>query len=393
MLRVGGDERSVAALLDGIERKLPPLARIDRDREPAVWRRAAARISHRRECGRRRAYAGRPGCRDLSGMHRRVARSAAAGDSVIRSPIAPIAARASASSPRSPTTGRRPRWRNLRSAMTCRAEYRNPDDRRFHAEPIACPTCGPTAALVALDDAAPPLAAEVDAIEAAAGLIRARRDRRGQGPRRLSPGLRRHQCRRGCAVAPRQAARRQAVCADGARPRSHSPLLRGQRRGRAPADAACRRRSCCCAPTAPGGCPETIAPGLRTLGFMLPTTPLHLLLLCGLRRPLVMTSGNLSDEPTVIDDDDARRRLGGIAAYALIHDRTDRQSRRRFGRSHHGREVAPAAARPRLRAGASQASRRLRARPRAAGDGRRAQDDLLPGQGRPGDPVAASGRP
>jgi hydrogenase maturation protein HypF len=68
--------------------------------------------------------------------------------------------------------------------------------------------------------------------------------------------------------------------------------------------------------------PETIAPSLRTLGFMLPTTPLHLLLIADFSVPLVMTSGNLSEEPTVIDDDDARRRLGSIAAYAVMHDRT-----------------------------------------------------------------------
>ncbi len=59
-------------------------------------------------------------------------------------------------------------------------------------------------------------------------------------------------------------------------------------------------------------------PALATLGFMLPTTPLHLLLLRRMDRPVVMTSGNLSDEPQVIDDDEARERLAGIADYALM---------------------------------------------------------------------------
>src|SRR5262245_11123187 len=54
---------------------------------------------------------------------------------------------------------------------------------------------------------------------------------------------------------------------------------------------------------------------------MLPTTPLHLLLLSDFSTPLVMTSGNLSDEPTVTDDAVARRRLSAIAGYALTHDR------------------------------------------------------------------------
>ena len=59
--------------------------------------------------------------------------------------------------------------------------------------------------------------------------------------------------------------------------------------------------------TVPKDCRTAIAPGLATLGFMLPTTPLHLLMLRRMERPVVMTSGNLSDEPQVIDDDDGAR--------------------------------------------------------------------------------------
>src|SRR5208337_3075309 len=66
--------------------------------------------------------------------------------------------------------------------------------------------------------------------------------------------------------------------------------------------------------------PDEVAPGLATLGFMLPTTP-HLMMLARMERPVVMTSGNLSEEPQVIDDAAARMRLGEIAAYALTHDR------------------------------------------------------------------------
>ena len=54
---------------------------------------------------------------------------------------------------------------------------------------------------------------------------------------------------------------------------------------------------------------------------MLPTTPLHLLILARMDGPLVMTSGNVSEEPQAIDNDAARERLGAIAAYALLHDR------------------------------------------------------------------------
>ncbi len=67
--------------------------------------------------------------------------------------------------------------------------------------------------------------------------------------------------------------------------------------------------------------PEAVAPGLATLGFMPPYTPLHHLIFRRLDRPMVMTSGNLSDEPQVIDDDEARERLGAIADFILSHDR------------------------------------------------------------------------
>ena len=66
---------------------------------------------------------------------------------------------------------------------------------------------------------------------------------------------------------------------------------------------------------------EAVAPGSPWLGVMLPYTPLHHLLCHDFRGALVMTSGNLSDEPIAFDDDEARRRLGGIADVFLAHDR------------------------------------------------------------------------
>ncbi|MFA9400851.1 MAG: Sua5/YciO/YrdC/YwlC family protein, partial [Acidobacteriota bacterium] len=66
---------------------------------------------------------------------------------------------------------------------------------------------------------------------------------------------------------------------------------------------------------------ESVAPGTPWLGVMLPYTPLHHLLCTDFGRPLVMTSGNRSDEPIAIDDADAHRRLGGIADAFLTHDR------------------------------------------------------------------------
>ena len=73
---------------------------------------------------------------------------------------------------------------------------------------------------------------------------------------------------------------------------------------------------------AKGKClPDDIAPGQNTLGFMLPYTPLHHLLMAGLQRPIVLTSGNRSDEPQCISNEDARDRLQDIADYWLLHDR------------------------------------------------------------------------
>src|SRR6185369_15983964 len=67
--------------------------------------------------------------------------------------------------------------------------------------------------------------------------------------------------------------------------------------------------------------PSAVAPGVGTLGWMLPYSPLHHLLLENLDRPLVMTSGNLSDEPICYEDQDALARLDQIADSLLLHDR------------------------------------------------------------------------
>jgi hydrogenase maturation protein HypF len=80
----------------------------------------------------------------------------------------------------------------------------------------------------------------------------------------------------------------------------------------------------------------SVAPGNRQLGVMLPYTPLHHLLLATVDRPLVLTSGNVSDEPIAYRDDDALKRLGGIADAFLTHDRaihirTDDSVARVFG--------------------------------------------------------------
>ena len=320
LLRVGGDEGSINALLDGIERKLPRLAQIDRVES--------------------RQYAG-----DLP-REFRIAESAGGGAHTQVAPDAAICA-ACVAELRDPR-GRRFRYPFTncthcgprlsivtaipydRAATTmaefalcdaCYAEYRNPDDRRFHAEPIACPTCGPAVTLITLDGAAPPAAPATDAIEVAVGLIRS-------GEIIAVKGLGGYHLACDATNADAVARLRRAKRRDG---KPFALMARDLEVVRRYCTVGAEEEHQLTSVPAPivllnaGGAsrlPEAIAPGLRTLGFMLPTTPLHLLLIADFSVPLVMTSGNLSEEPTVIDDDDARRRLGNIAPYAVMHDRT-----------------------------------------------------------------------
>jgi hydrogenase maturation protein HypF len=83
-----------------------------------------------------------------------------------------------------------------------------------------------------------------------------------------------------------------------------------------------RARPIVLAPRRPGAAvAAAVAPAVRELGLMLPYSPLHHLLLADAGVPLVMTSGNVSDEPIAFRDDDALERLGGIADLVLLHDR------------------------------------------------------------------------
>ncbi|MFM6580015.1 MAG: carbamoyltransferase HypF [Dolichospermum sp.] len=65
----------------------------------------------------------------------------------------------------------------------------------------------------------------------------------------------------------------------------------------------------------------SVAPGQNTLGFMLPYTPLHHLILRRMKNPIVLTSGNISDEPQCINNQDAKEKLSKIADYFLLHNR------------------------------------------------------------------------
>ncbi len=208
---------------------------------------------------------------------------------------------------------------SFRMCAACRREYEDPLDRRFHAQANACPDCGPHATLV--DRAGRPLRSEeADATALAAAHLAAGRivAVKGLGGYHLACRAddaetvatlraRKHRADRPFALmAPGLAAARSLVDLGA----SDEDLLTGPRR---PIVIAPRRRGAAVA--------EEVAPGSAELGVMLPYTPLHHLLLADLGAPLVMTSGNLSDEPIAYRDDDALRRLAQIADLLLVHDR------------------------------------------------------------------------
>ena len=197
----------------------------------------------------------------------------------------------------------------------CAAEYEDPADRRFHAQPNACPECGPTLRLLPGDDYGD---------EALRGAVAALREGRivavkGIGGYHLAClaanetavaalRARKHREDKPFAVMVRDvAARARARRADGrgggaaGRPRPPDRARAAARRTRAVA--------------------PSVAPRSADLGVLLPYSPLHHLLLADVGEPLVMTSGNVSDEPIAHEDADALERLAGIADLVLFHDR------------------------------------------------------------------------
>ncbi len=203
----------------------------------------------------------------------------------------------------------------------CAAEYRDPANRRFHAEPVACAVCGPRlawrptgapAAVASGEDAlgaavAALLAGAIVAVKGLGGYHLACDATDEDAVRRLRDRKRRWA--KPFAIMVRDAAAAEALCRVGALERT---LLSGPAR---PIVLLRARR---------GGLPRlapSVAAGNRRLGVFLPYTPLHHLLLEALGRPVVLTSGNLTDEPLATDDDDALARLAGLADGFLAHDR------------------------------------------------------------------------
>jgi len=209
--------------------------------------------------------------------------------------------------------------RKFEMCLECRAEYENPADRRFHAQPNACPVCGPEVWLVVrggekIQTGDPIRAAaqyilegKIIALKGLGGFhiacdatnddaVKRLRDlkKRGDKPFALmAPDL--ETVERLCFLNDRE---KELLTSP------ECPILLLEAR-----EDAWKVIS------------RDIAPRNRYIGFMLPYTPLHHLLLRETKRPLVMTSGNLRDEPIVKDNDSALEKLSGIADYFLLHNR------------------------------------------------------------------------
>ena len=194
---------------------------------------------------------------------------------------------------------------------TCRREYDTPGDRRYHSETNSCATCGPRLWIAGSD--APPL-------EQAAHLLKAGKivAIRGLGGFHLAAdATNEHTIARLRARKDREAkpfavmvrtlaeARKLAVVSD-----REAQLLESRER---PIVLLRKRHGSSLA--------HWVAPGLDTIGIMLAYTPLHHLLCDLVHRPLVMTSGNRSEEPIAIGNADAQDRLAAIADAFLLHDR------------------------------------------------------------------------
>ncbi len=204
----------------------------------------------------------------------------------------------------------------------CAAEYGNPADRRFHAEPTACHVCGPKARLIRFDGRAlsPDQLSMLDDVDAALTLIQ-----KGEIVAIKALGGYQLACdaTRADVVSRLRALKHRDAKPFALMARDMDVIRRYATAGRLEERALTSPEAPIVLLPADGPerLPEPVAPGLATLGFMLPSTPLHVLMLKRMERPVIMTSGNLSDEPQVIDDREAAEKLGSIAPFALIHDR------------------------------------------------------------------------
>jgi len=199
----------------------------------------------------------------------------------------------------------------------CRREYEDPEDRRFHAEPNACPRCGPRCRL--LDGEGEELPVDDPILETVRLLEEGRIVAvKGLGGFHLmvdatsEPAVvrlreRKHREEKPLALLAASLARVHEFCR--VRPDEEALLESPER----PIVLLKRAENSRIAPS--------VAPGQSSYGVMLPYTPLQALILDSSLYAVVATSGNRSEEPIVVDDEEAVERLGDIADFFLVHDR------------------------------------------------------------------------
>ncbi len=200
----------------------------------------------------------------------------------------------------------------------CAREYADPADRRFHAQPDACAVCGPSVSFV--DAAGDCVADRQDAVAVAARMLREGRviAVKGIGGYHLAclagseaavHALRSRKFRedKPFAVMAASVAVARELCEIS--PAEETALLSVRR-----PIVLCRRKPC-------AKVAHSVAPGHKFVGVMLPYAPLHHLLLAAVGEPLVMTSGNRSDEPIAFRDGDVAARIKGIPDAYLVHNR------------------------------------------------------------------------
>lgn len=196
----------------------------------------------------------------------------------------------------------------------CKEEYENPLNRRFHAQPVACPKCGPEAVLL---DAAGHRLDGLGIKELSAGAIVAVKGLGGfhlvcDAKNRDTVKRLRSTKERGAKPFALMARNLEVIRTEAVVSEKEAELLPS---GAAPIVILPKRRDVL------SELPAELAPGLHTLGMMLPYTPLHHLLFAGPYDFLVATSANLSGQPLIYDNAEAMEKLAGIADYFLMHNR------------------------------------------------------------------------